>query len=341
MKQKAHAWCALRALKLLDDTALAPELVELLCFYLSDAWEGAWLPDTLLADMSYGHVCKMESDPAHHCVGQGELSRHLVPYELLKAKLGAKRLTLEFIRDAEVLKAPYCSHPDHGGHLPDRVSALTHSISDMLKMGDYPLAFYARKKLPGAYVKDLSAQSVKDLSISPNFSGRQIALTFFLLSHYVVDGHMPLHCDLRDYGGETDPGRRLPHSLHASLEDEWEKHFPDKSLLALHQTTRASLDDAVKALPQDSVIRLDTEAAYFPGTRLSLPFVDEWQWMMYICRTSYALSRFWIDKPYPSAAALIADKGPAEFSRVTNLIFHDAVLSPASLWYKAWKKFTG
>ena len=63
MKQRAHAWCALRALKLLDDSGKAPKLVELLSYYLSDIWEGAWLPDTLIVDMQYGHTYKMDSDP--------------------------------------------------------------------------------------------------------------------------------------------------------------------------------------------------------------------------------------------------------------------------------------
>jgi len=63
MKQRAHAWVALRALKLVNDSKKAPNLVELLSYYVADAWDGAWLPDTLIVDMCYGHIFKMDSDP--------------------------------------------------------------------------------------------------------------------------------------------------------------------------------------------------------------------------------------------------------------------------------------
>jgi len=61
--------------------------------------------------------------------------------------------------------------------------------------------------------------------------------------------------------------------------------------------------------------------------------------MVYICRVSYAVSRHWIDKPYKNVNDLIKHKSKKEFEKVTNYIFHDAVLSIASIWYKAWKKF--
>ena len=204
MKQRAHAWTALRALKLIDDTGQAPELVNMLCFYLSDIWDGSWLPDTLIRDMSYGHIFKMDSDPA---MLEQDISNEtwlITPYAELKSKLGSKRLCLELIKDSPELLKPYRSHPKIGGDLPNRVIAISHSISDMLKMADYPLSFYAKKQLPEEYMTDLSSKTVKDLAGSPNFSARQIALNFFILSHYITDAHMPLHCDLRDYGSSPN-----------------------------------------------------------------------------------------------------------------------------------------
>lgn len=92
MKQKAHAWVALRALKLLDDSGQAPKLVNLVAHYVSDAWDGAWLPDTLIKDMSYGHIYKMESDtafmPSDALVGR----RLRVPYNELRKKLKGRRM---------------------------------------------------------------------------------------------------------------------------------------------------------------------------------------------------------------------------------------------------------
>ena len=83
MKQRAHAWSALRAVKLLDDSKKAPKLVELLSYYLSDIWEGAWIPDTLIGDMHYGHIFKMESDV--RIIGsKSKYKRAIVKYKYLK-----------------------------------------------------------------------------------------------------------------------------------------------------------------------------------------------------------------------------------------------------------------
>lgn len=132
MKQRAHAWVALRALKLLDDSGSAPKLMELLSFYLSDVWDGAWLPDTLIRDMSYGHIFKMDA---------AQEERRRVPYRELNKRLAGKRLCLEYVKKSEELNKPYWINEEMSGHLPDRVIAINHSIIDMLKMGDFPSHF--------------------------------------------------------------------------------------------------------------------------------------------------------------------------------------------------------
>lgn len=339
MKQRAHAWTALRALKLLDDSRKAPKLVELLSYYLSDIWEGAWLPDTLIVDMRYGHIYKMDSDPKVMGFNITRENWLKTPYKKLKSKLKGDRLLLKYIKDEPELNKSYKAHPNKGGHLPNRVIALSHSVGDMLKMSDYPLAFYAKRKKSSTYQKDLSSQSVKDLSLSPNFSGRQIALTLFMLSHYICDAHMPLHCDLRDYGGNKDKTRRLPRKLHPSIEEEWEKHFPEKEVLVLHEYKKQSIDEAVKELPTKSIIKIDSKKEYSLNNKIPRITQDEWQELVYVCRVSYAVSRHWISKPYKSAKELIKHKGKKDFEKFTNCIFHDAVLSIASIWYKAWLRF--
>lgn len=339
MKQRAHAWTALRALKLLDDSRKAPKLVELLSYYLSDAWEGAWLPDTLIVDMRYGHTYKMDSDPDVMGFDITKENWLKIPYKRLKSRLKGNHLLLKYIKDESELNKPYRSHADKGGHLPNRVIALSHTVADMLKMSDYPLGFYAKKKKSSTYQKDLSSQSVKDLSLSPNFSARQIALTLFMLSHYICDAHMPLHCDLRDYGGGKDKTRRLPKKLHPSIEAEWEKQFPEKEALILHEYKKQSVDEAVEAFPKRSIIKIDARKEYSLNNKIPRITHNEWQEMVYICRVSYALSRHWIKKPYKDVKALIRGIGKAEFERVTNYIFHDAVQSVASIWYKAWRRF--
>lgn len=342
MKQRAHAWIALRALKLLNDSGKAPRLSELLHYYVSDVWDGAWLPDTLIVDMSYGHTFKMDHDPQRLGFDISQDKWLKIPYSKLKKKLKGQRLCLQYIKDAQILKVPYRTHPNNGGHLPNRVIAISHTIGDMLKMSDYPLIFYARKKKRSTFEKDLVTQKVKDLSLSPMFSARQIALMFFIISHYVADVHMPLHCDYRDFGSESDRTQmgRLPKKLHPSIEEKWELYFPPKEILVLHDHLRLSIDEVVSSLPAGSAIKIDTGNEYALDPGILKTAGDEWKEMVYIARTSYALSTTWIDQPYQDVNDMVSSGNRLiEFEDVTNRIFHDAVESVARIWLKAWQRF--
>jgi hypothetical protein len=343
MKQRAHAWVALRALKLVHDSKQAPKLAELLSYYVSDVWDGAWLPDTLIVDMQYGHIFKMDDDS--HRLGLGVSpeafmipERMIVTYEQLKKNLGDNCLCLEWVKGSRLLNRKYQSHRKYGGHLPNRVIAISQTISDMLKMSDYPLIFYARQKRAKAFASDLMSQEIKDLSMSPIFSPRQIALMFFILAHYITDAHMPLHCDLRDYSSSSL--RQLPCGLHASIEERWELSFPEKKDLELNGYLCKSVDKVVSSLPEGSIIRIDTNDKYKLSPTIFKPDCDEWYQMVYVSRVSYAVSRKLINEPFDDADELVATKGD-DFEHVTNCIFHDAVESVAELWIKAWDKFTG
>lgn len=334
MKQRAHAWVALRALKLLDDSKEAPKLVELLSYYLSDVWEGAWLPDTLIVDMLYGHIFKMENDPKI-IDSKAKDERAKVPYKELKRRLKGKRLCLNYIKDSKELNKYYWSYK---GHLPNRVIALSHTAGDMLKMSDYPLAFYAKEEKPDEYIGVLTKKDIKDLSLSPNFSARQIALIFFMISHYICDCHMPLHCDLRDFTLRKK-GRRLSKKLHPSIEYKWEKYFPEKKILALDSRTKLSVNKIVKMLPKDSIIKVDFDKKYSFNKNIPLITNDEWLEMVNVARVSFILAREWISSDYKNVNDLINDRGEKEFEKVTNYIFHDAVQNIAMIWYKAWVRY--
>ena len=175
MKQKAHSWVALRALKLIEDSGQVPKLSELLFYYLSDVWEGAWIPDSLIVDMGYGHTHKMDSDARIRGIKLAGQDWFRVSHSQLDKALVGKRLCLDYIQDSPELQKPYRAHPKYGGHLPNRVIALSHTIGDMLKLGDFPLSFYVPAKRKKGYKTkdaagaDYSAEPIKNLSLSPNF----------------------------------------------------------------------------------------------------------------------------------------------------------------------------
>ncbi len=346
MKQRAHAWVALRAFKLIEDMKKAPKLVQLLSYYLSDVWDGAWLPDTLIKDMKYGHVFKMDSDPK--MLGLEEIApreRFLTSFDELDSRLCGNRLCLEYIAGFDELDKPYRSHPELGGHLPSRVIALSHTIGDMLKMSDFPMAFYAKRgkaleKAEQAFKKDLTRQKIKTLSLSPSFSAREIALMFFILSHYICDAHMPLHCDLRDFSIRGCK-RILPSKLHSTIEDEWEGYFPEKEDINLHDYLGKSVDEIViESMPKDSLIELDLGGKYKLGRGMAWgTWRDEYYEMVNVARVSYAMARKWIDQPYMDVKKLLEKKSVQEFKHILNCIFHDAVESVARIWYKAWERY--
>ncbi len=311
--------------------------------------------------MNYGHIFKMDSND-EFIPDISSKDHRKVTYSELKKKTYGKRLCLEdYIKDFEELKNPYWV-VEQSGHLPDRVIALNHSIIDMLKMGDYPMSFYLQDKKSKEYLSDdLSKQSIKGLSLSPNFSARQIALTFFIVSHYVSDCHMPLHCDFRDYKADKVEGgseRRLPKPLHSGIEEVWEGYFPEKADLTIHDYTPESIDSVVSKLPDGSIIEIDNAgSSYSLSTYLPSTMPNEWDEMVNIARISYAVSRKWIPHEFKDIVNILGtDKcraraspfkyndvtkiiDPSYFKDVTNRIFHDAVESVARLWYRAWNIF--
>lgn len=162
---------------------------------MSDVWDGAWLPDTLIVDMRYGHIFKLDSDPQRLGADISRENWMKVPHSQLKRKLRGRRLCLEYARDSAVLRELYKSHPTEGGHLPNRVIAISHTIGDMLKMSDYPLIFYARKKKRRAFERDLIQQNKG--SVVDIYENVRCGL---------VHQYLPYHTE-GIYGGETrDPG---------------------------------------------------------------------------------------------------------------------------------------
>ncbi len=370
MKQRAHAWVALRALKMLDDWGEAPKLVELISSYISEVWDGAWLPDIRLYDMNYGHIYKMDSDPKFIYKNLDKEERYVKSYRDLDDQLVGNRLCLKYIKNFGELNKPYRSHPKLGGHLPDRVIALSHNIGDMLKMSDYPLAKhcqkYKKKKRGNIEVIDasgnkryLAERKISNLSNSPNFSARHIALTLFILSHYICDAHMPLHCDLRDFKIPRK-GARIPKNIHVWTERLWEPNFPKKESLILTRYTKKTLEKILK-VPDTSIISIDSpNSDYRLSNRVNKSLKgDEWTELIYTTRVSYAVARKWIPesnnwfdlhqqhfKKYGGFKKCILQGNGfgdgsfvEDFTHVTNAIFHDVIESIARIWYKAWRRF--
>ena len=158
---------------------------------------------------------------------------------------------------------------------------------------------------------------------------------YFVLSHYIADAHMPLHCDVRDLS--YDNKRRVFKGFHAKLEAYWEKNIPgDLVFLALPSM---SLDDAVGRLPKDSIF-----APLAEGTK-TFNFVplaarrDEWKEMVDVCRTSFALSRHLIPDGVKTLDDVIEHRSREELEEASRAIFSDAVKTVAAIWVRSWMRY--
>ncbi len=157
------------------DKKVAASLVEWLDPYRDNVIKGAWYPDAIIKDMSTGHILKH------------------IPDDNAKAVVWRK-LPKGYYLDGIRKSSPYFNRNYRigSGNLTDRCEALTHSVVDNLKM------LYEENK---------------GSSFPP--SSTHVAAILFMLSHYIADAHMPLHCDARQYSDKLD--------VHAKIEDDWDK----------------------------------------------------------------------------------------------------------------------
>ncbi len=186
MKQYSHAWLAFMAIKRLEKTNLsnnyrkhANSLIKWFKNNRDSVVKGAWYPDAIIKDMATSHILKYEFDPT----GKNSTFKKL-PSTYHLYKIG---------KESKFYRKPYKIVK---GNLPDRCESLAHSIIDNLKMQE---------------------SEEKGSPISP--TDNHVATIFFMLSHYIADAHMPLHCDSRSFSDGDN--------IHAHIEKEWDEALRD------------------------------------------------------------------------------------------------------------------
>lgn len=335
MKQGTHAWIAIRAIRLLESVNQVPNLIKLLKPHAREASIGAWIPDKRDAKLggakTQNHIFKMGlydgSLKSRFVVSQGELAK----------KLGPERSIMPFIDDyGGVLpkswwRFPYKADPAPGQHLPNRAMALTINNVDMVILGDERV----QRLVPG------QVQFIEKVAPALRCSSGQVALFFFMLSHFVADSMMPCHCDERDLSDYSN-------GLHMEWEAHWNKkvggYFSEKSLMNDNSDADAVLD---KAQEVDQKFGLS-----FGDNIPEIRSKDIWEEMVMLCRASFAVASIiappdkWpykpaLQNPAPFAELFKQDEqGEALLAEVDRVIMHDAVLNVAIVWKHIWEKFS-
>ena len=193
MKKYTHAWLAFMAIKRIENLKFpnsdkgkvtaenAKNLVDWFKNYRDFVIQGSWYPNVVFDDRASSHVAKYE--PAER-VGD-------------KSPFGALPQTMQV---ADKMKKISKLYNEKGfrfvkGNLSDRCNAMYHTIIDNFK-----IQFKEDKGNP----------------LSP--SSNHLAMRFFMMSHYIADGHMPMHCDARNL-------RRIEDCLGSAWECEVRKSY--------------------------------------------------------------------------------------------------------------------
>lgn len=315
MKHYTHAWLAFMAIKRLEaevvytdkssaETNLeykeaAKSLVNWFHNYRDFVIKGAWYPDEVFKDNSTGHIMKYE--PAS---GEATKTDHLTPLSISEMKKYAKQSPVYNKKMRYTM-----------GNCTQRCEALSHGIVDSLKM---------------QFLED------KGNPVSP--SNNHLAIRYFILSHYIADCHMPLHCDERSFSSNGD--------LHGAIEKYWEEH-----VLASYEldepNDRFYYDVTGYPLSRESKTTLMTKIENAIKAR---KFIYKWpngsdnalDYMNAVAQHAYYMSYVLFPEDFnmkTSAKAFIETETYQKLDEYSFAILFDAIDSIARIWLHAWHRF--
>lgn len=310
MKKFTHAWLAFMAVKRLDKADLstanrnyAVSLIDWFMDHKDGVIQGAWYPDSVIKDMANSHVLKLTPSDT----AQNKFR-----------KLPATYLNYEHTKKSPLKKRSFTVEKDD--NLPDRCESIAQSVIDNLKMQE---------------------KEDKGSPIAP--SDNHIATLLFMLSHYVADAHMPLHCDSRRFSEGMD--------LHGKMEEEWdnmvrhfyeiddanERFFYDKYGWPLRNTDR---EDEFKSSflksVETSLAKRDFIISWGKDNS------NVWDFMSAICQYSYLLSYSFIPEQYNPTDVTSRNwktLGSITFDKLSTDVFSDTVDSIARIWFRVWRRY--
>ena len=190
------------------------------------------------------------------------------------------------------------------------------------------------------------------------FNNSQIAVFFLMLSHYVCDAHVPVHCDNRDF--------YKPSKVHPDLEEFWEKQilkfFPiseNKEQFDLDADGNLQRDRDVSGYKESILYACDqltensrwkdmSEASQNWRVFLGKKNNNFWDYMVAICVVSFHMSQ----KMFPPDMHIAGEAVDYDRVRIMKTepfrdhvirfspyILADAINSVALLWLAAWERW--
>lgn len=333
MNQRTHAWIAIRTIALLENGGKSKNLVKLLKPHAAKAAIGTWIPD--LQDAKRGGA-KTENHILKMGPFRGKLKdRFIADKTEMLDRLGPARLMYKYLQNDTTLKPSWWNKSYKGDikkpgqHLANRATALATMMLDLLIMGEDTVD----KLLPG------KVSFAKNIDKHARTQEEQLALYFFMLSHFVADSCMPCHCDVRRLAGYS-------RGLHKQMEDCWSKKvgtkFDKKKLLP------ASLSISPDQILKDArKVDNNFNITFNPKTLPTVRARDVWKEVINICRGSFAVASI-IAPPSKYSYSNKAARAPfkkvfgggqsKKLADMNRMVMHDAVLNNAIIWRHIWRK---
>ncbi len=316
MKKYSHAWIAFMAIKRLEVIATtdnetvvkgvsedvrkeAKALVRWFKNYRDFVIQGAWYPDEVFKDMSTSHIVKYQPTEDGPYTTFDKLPTTHSIYELMR-------------KSSPLFNKPYkCV----AGNCADRCESISHSIVDNFKMLHH-----------------------EDRGCPIATTGNHIAMRFFILSHYIADCHMPLHCDARPFSDEK--------GIHGAIEKKWEDQV-NKSYKIDKDNNRFFYDPDGYPLtlkPTPFVLDVENDVAtrkYTHGWGSNND--NTWDYMSAVSQYSYLFSYYLIPETFqntqPMQEFMEQTEWGQNFNKYSKMIFGDAIDSIARIWLRVWIKY--
>ncbi len=312
MKKYSHAWLAFKAVERLKnakstmsktDKPFAESLIKWFMDHRDGVLQGAWYPDEVIKDMANSHVLKFTPK-----TGNSQKFKNL-PTGNSMYKKG---------KVSPLYNKPFEIEEDD--NLPDRCESIAHSVIDNLKMQE---------------------KEDKGSPIAP--TDNHVATLLFMLSHYVADAHVPMHCDSRKFSNRAN--------IHGAVEKEWDdeikKYYPvdydNKRFQYDKDGFPKFVDDGTYASSflktiEDTLKKRKFSTSWGTGNN------NVWDYMSAVCEYSYLISYEFIPKNYDEKN--VTKKNwqnlPGQkftFNDMSDYVFTDAIDSIAKVWFRVWRKY--
>jgi hypothetical protein len=324
MKQFTHAWLAFMAIKRLDDKKselpvdeqkYAVNLIEWFQKNRDCVIDGAWYPDEVIKDNANSHVLKISPSGV-------PLDAEFKEFKKLPDEYSSYK---KYGKDSPMRKQAFTV--DKSDNLTDRCESLAESVIDHLKIQEH---------------------EDKGSPVSP--TSNQVAHLLFMLSHYIADAHVPLHCDNRQFS----KGKNMHDKLEKDWEEEilkfykvddsdinnkrfyYENEYPSRKFGPQADYPTSYLKKVEDDLLNRELGKIDT--LFGPGNK------NVWDFMSAVCQNSYLLSyHFFIpaEIPIPTEAVYQDWKAAnkAKSDDLNAVVIADSIDTIARIWLRVWRRY--